>query len=82
MGSGSDVAMEASDMVRSIFLQVLNPGSLGILLEHRRLYRIWPTGLRQSQESHHLSFTCRNLLRAMANYVSGVLWSAATALFD
>jgi cation transport ATPase len=44
MGSGSDVAMEASDMVLAA-QATLTLGSFGILLKYCRMYRIWPTRL-------------------------------------
>lgn len=45
MGSGSDVAMEASDMVAAQCFFLLILGSFRILFEHRRLHRIRTTCL-------------------------------------
>ena len=44
MGSGSDVAMEASDMVSSNLMGLI-AGSFRILFEYRRLHRIRSAGL-------------------------------------
>jgi cation transport ATPase len=45
IGSGSDVAMEASDMV-FVDLTRLTSGPLGKLLQYCRVHRIWKTRLR------------------------------------